>query len=113
MPLNMHMNMHDQGPGMVSGMQPGLLQEAPGVPPKQQQKPRTSLGGAGHLPPLQQPPHKQQQQQPATPGFSWASVGEALQGFGEGAVDSLGWEDLGDFDLPDLKQHEVDDLLNF
>jgi hypothetical protein len=75
MPLNMHMNMHDQGPGMVSGMQPGLLQEAPGFPPKQQQKPRTSLGGAGHLPPLQQPPHKQQQQQPATPGFSWASVG--------------------------------------
>lgn len=62
-----------------------------------------------------QAPQRQQQQQqgPGTPAFSWDSVGEALQGFGEGADDSLAWEDLPDFDLPDLKQHEVDALLNF
>jgi hypothetical protein len=40
-------------------------------------------------------------------------VGEALQGFGEGADDSLAWDDLSEFDLPDLKRHEVDELLNF
>jgi hypothetical protein len=106
---------------VLMGNPTGLLADAPAtlIMAKQQ---AASAGGVAPMAGVQrqqqqqQPPRQKQQQRqqpPGTPAFSWDSVGEALQGFGEGADDSLAWDDLADFDLPDLKQHEVDELLNF
>jgi hypothetical protein len=107
------MQMQQQGQGdVLMGLSANLLADAPMVMGKQ----HVSSGGAGPMPGIQQQqrqPPQPSQQPPSTPAFSWDSVGEALQGFGEGADDSLAWDDLSEFDLPDLKQHEVDELLNF
>jgi hypothetical protein len=101
---------------ILTGIPTGLLADAPATVMMAKQQ-AASAGGAVPMTGVQQqqPRQKQQQrqQQPGTPGFSWDSVGEALQRFGEGADDSLAWDDLTEFDLPDLKQHEVDELLNF
>jgi len=122
--------MQEQGDALM-GLPPTLLADAPATVMLAKQQAAAaaaaggSSGGAGRqMGSMQQQQHQQQhpgagqqqQQQrqppPSTPAFSWDSVGEALQGFGEGADDSLAWDDLTDFDLPDLKQHEVDELLN-
>jgi hypothetical protein len=108
------MHMQQQGQGdVLMGLPPNLLADAPVMMGKQ----HISSGEAGPMPGIQQQQQRQppqpSHQPPSTPAFSWDSVGEALQGFGEGADDSLAWDDLSEFDLPDLKRHEVDELLNF
>jgi hypothetical protein len=85
------------------GLPTALLADAPATVMMAKQQAATAPG-ASAAPLSKQQPH----QQPPTP-LSWDSVGEALQGFD--GDDGLSWDDLPEFDLPDLKSHEVDELL--